>query len=163
QTFGCFCREPYPALLARRLGLDVLNLGYGGAGPEFFLRHAPLQDYVNGGRFVVIQVMSGRSQSNSVFESGGLEYLTRRRDGRKLGALEAYRELLAGPALLRSIPPRPIFRRLARAAAIPAIRRVIEETRRGWVSNHRDLLNAFRVPKILLWFSKRTTSYDQSL
>src|SRR5690606_30734795 len=38
QTFGCFCPRPYPALLAERLGVEGLNLGYSGAGPAFFLR-----------------------------------------------------------------------------------------------------------------------------
>src|SRR5690606_20333234 len=38
QTFGCFCSQPFPDLLAQKLGLPSLNLGYGGAGPEFFAR-----------------------------------------------------------------------------------------------------------------------------
>ena len=37
QTFGCLCEAPYPVLLAQAIGLPALNLGYGGAGPEFFL------------------------------------------------------------------------------------------------------------------------------
>ena len=72
QTFGCLCEAPYPALLAEELGLPSLNLGYGGAGPEFFLRQEALLPYLNRARFVVLQVMSGRSQSNSHYACNGL-------------------------------------------------------------------------------------------
>src|SRR5579875_548468 len=39
QTFGRFCEEPFPALLSRDLGIPTLNLGFGGAEPQLFLRH----------------------------------------------------------------------------------------------------------------------------
>jgi len=159
QTFGCFCPEPYPALLSRRLGLPALNLGYGGAGPEFFARQPALIDYVNRGRFLVLQVMSGRSQSNSLFESGGLEYLVRRSDGSPRGANQAYEELIAGPRALRSLPLGRAGRVLARTLAAPRARRVVAETRAGWIESHRRLLAQVRVPVILFWFSKRTPAY----
>src|SRR5688572_6739549 len=66
QTFGCFCEQPYPALLSERLGLPVLNFGFAGAGPRFFLKYPVLLKYINAGRFAVVQVMSGRSEDNSV-------------------------------------------------------------------------------------------------
>src|SRR6266404_462258 len=53
QTYGCFCERPYPAILEERLGLPMLNLGFGGAGPLFFLREKGLLDWVNRARFVV--------------------------------------------------------------------------------------------------------------
>jgi hypothetical protein len=160
QTFGCFCREPYPTLLGQELGLPALNLGYGGAGPEFFARYPEVIDYVNRGRFLILQVMSGRSQSNSVFESRGLELLRRRSDGRSLGAMQAYAELLAGPAALRTLPPRRLGRWLARRVAAPGCRRLAAETRAAWIDSHRCLLAQVRVPVILFWFSKREPDYS---
>jgi len=157
QTLGCFCEHPYPALLEKRLGLPALNLGYGGAGPEFFVRQEKLHPRMRSGRFAVIQVMSGRSQSNSLFESGGLEYLERRSDGRRLGGNDAYAELLDGPAWLGR------FGRVGRVAARrlgrPALRRVVEETRRAWVESCRELIRIIDRPTVLLWFSKRTPDY----
>ncbi len=94
QTFGCFCESPYPALLEQKLGVEVVNLGYGGAGPRFFNRHPGLIDIVNRGRLAVVQVMSGRSEDNSRFESRGLERMTRRRDGKKMSADAAWRSVL---------------------------------------------------------------------
>lgn len=157
QTFGCFCSQPFPDLLAQKLGLPSLNLGYGGAGPEFFARQPGLLDYVNRGRFLILQVMSGRSQSNALFDSGGLEYLVRRRDGTPRGANQAYQELLEGPRALRSFGR--VGRVLARMVATPRARRVAEETRQAWIESHRKLLEQVRVPVVLLWFSKRVPAY----
>jgi hypothetical protein len=140
QTFGCFCEQPYPALLAERLDLPALNFGFAGAGPRFF--YPALIDYINAGRFAVVQVMSGRSEDNSVFESGGREYLRRRSDGERIGAEPAYRELLEqeGPERMLAL---------------------VEETRQNWVESFRKLLDAISVPKVLLWFARRGTDYHE--
>jgi hypothetical protein len=159
QTFGCFCPRPFPTLLAEQLGLPALNLGYGGAGPEFFARQSPLIDYINRGRFLILQVMSGRSQSNRLFDTGGLEFLRRRTDGASMGANQAYQELLRGPAWLRRLPPRPLFAALARRVAVPGVLRLVAETRAAWIESHRRLLAQVRVPVILFWFSKRHPDY----
>src|SRR5687767_3553783 len=66
QTFGCFSEQPYPTLLAERVGLPVLNFGVAGAGPRRFLQDSDRArvrlGFVNAGRFAVVQVMSGRSE-----------------------------------------------------------------------------------------------------
>jgi hypothetical protein len=162
QTFGCFCADPYPSILARELALPALNLGYGGAGPEFFARQTALLDYVNRGRFLILQVMSGRSQSNSRFESGGLEYLRRRGDGAAVGANQAYTEILAGPAWLRRLRPHRVMRRVACILGAPAARRLAAETRAAWIESHRRLLEQVKVPTVLLWFSRRAPDYALS-
>jgi hypothetical protein len=139
QTFGCYCQQPYPTLLAERLGVPALNFGFAGAGPRFF--YPALIKYVNAGRFAVVQVMSGRSEDNSVFESGGREYLQRRADGERLGAEPAYKELLEREGQERA-------------------RAVVEETRANWVQSFSALLEAIEVPKILFWFSRRSPDFD---
>lgn len=159
QTLGCFCPDPYPSLLEQELGIEALNLGYGGAGPEFFLRHPELIDYINRGKFAVVQVMSGRSQSNSLFDSGGLEYLVRRSDGARIGANAAYTELINGSPLLQGLPPRRVGRFLARTLNRPRLQKVVEETRQNWVKCFKELLGAIRVPTVLFWFSKRQPNY----
>lgn len=143
QTFGCFCEKPYPTLLADRLGVPVLNFGFAGAGPRFFLKYPHLIQYINAGRFAVVQIMSGRSEDNSFFDTGGREYLVRRSDGKRMGAEPAYRDLLVNES-----PER--------------VRAVVEETRRNWVKSYLDLLAQIRVPKILFWFSRRSPDYEES-
>jgi len=163
QTYGCFCEHPFPDILAEKLGIPALNLGYGGAGPEFFARHKELDKYLNGGRFVIVQVMSGRSQSNSVFETQGLEYMVRRSDGVCLGADEAYQDLLYGPAIFRRRPFGRVTRALARVFRAGKVRRVVAETRLAWIDSYRTLLARIRVPTVLLWFSRRQPDYVEGL
>lgn len=143
QTFGCFCEKPYPTLLADPIDLPVLNFGFAGAGPRFFLQYPRLIDYVNAGRFTIIQVMSGRSEDNSLFDSGGREYLQRRSTGERIGAEPAYRELLEtdGPERTREI---------------------VAETRQNWIESFTTLLEIVAVPTILFWFAKRPPEYEES-
>jgi hypothetical protein len=143
QTFGCFTEQPYLALLADTLDLSALNLGFAGAGPRFFLQQPALLEYVNRGRFAILQVMSGRSEDNARFDTGGREYLTRRADGERIGAEPAYRELLANES-------------------VSTVEAIVEETRENWVGSYSNLLEAIEVPTILFWFSKRPPDYKES-
>jgi hypothetical protein len=142
QTFGCFCPEPYPQLLARDLGIESMNLGYGGAGPTFHNSNAKLLEYINGARLVVVQVLSARSQSNSLFRirtharSG-----VRVSDGTWMSAETFYHDLmLTAPGLLPD---------------------VVAETRANYVSDMRALLRDIHPPKILFWFSERSPEYRE--
>ncbi len=159
QTFGCFCELPYPDLLANQLSVPALNLGYGGAGPEFFALQESLLDYVNRGKFAIIQVMSGRSQSNSLYACDGLEFMHRRSDGAPISARDAYAELLAGPKLLQRVIPGRAGREIAILAGKRRTKRIVLETCDAWVNSFQDLLSKITVPKILFWFSKREPCY----
>lgn len=162
QTFGCLCKSPFPALLQQELNFPVLNLGYGGAGPYFFLKHRELLNYINQAKFVIVQVMSGRSESNSMFDSGGLEYLIRRSDGKRLGADVAYKEVLEGSYFWNVLPIKQKYvRRIAKVFGSLKARLLVSETRRNWINNYRCLLNQIHSPKILLWFSQRTPNYRE--
>jgi hypothetical protein len=143
QTFGCFTEKPYPVLLQEKINMQSLNLGFAGAGPYFFLRNKDfLIKYINNAKFAVIQVMSGRSESNSLFDSGGLEYLTRRSDGVKIGAQQAYDEVL-------------------RNYDKKYVKELIAETRLNWVNNYKLLLEEIKIPKVLFWFSTRKSYYTE--
>ena len=160
QTFGCFCQDPFPKLLAEQVGVASLNLGYGGAGPYFYRKHPALLPYINDSRFAVVQVMSGRSESNSVFDSGGLEYLTRRRDGRKFAAADAWRSVLEGNYYWNKLPlGKTLARRVCQAFGRKRAQRLVAETRERWITNYNELLSEIKVPKILLWFSVRSPDY----
>lgn len=158
QTFGCFCEAPYPDLLAKKLGMPVLSLGYGGAGPEFFLRQEALLCHLNRSRFVILQIMSARSQSNSYYNCGGLEYVTLNATGEKTGAASAFNRLLQGPA--------PGFggrvgRKLSNLAARPRTRSLVAEIRAAWTDSMQQLLDRIEVPVVLFWFSRRAADYQE--
>jgi hypothetical protein len=146
QTFGCYCDNPFPRLLQQTLNVPVVNYGTGGAGPSFFLHQdkifAPLDDAA----CVIVQVMSGRSESNSVFDTGGLAYITLRSDGRRMGARAAYQNLLM---------KKMIFGR-------KSLKRIIAETRGNWVDNYRLLIRRIEAPVVLFWFAMREPDYRES-
>lgn len=160
QTFGCFCDRPFPRILAEQLGEEILNLGYGGAGPSFYLKHRQLLPRINAARLAIVQVMSGRSESNSLFDSGGLEYLTRRRDGRKFAAANAWRHVMEGGYAWTKFPlGKGLARRICQMVGRRRAQRLVAETRSNWIENYRQLLAAITVPKILFWFSQRPPAY----
>lgn len=162
QTLGCFCERPFPTIVGEAIGLPALNLGYGGAGPEFFLRQETLLPYLNRARFVVLQVMSARSQSNSLYECGGLEYVTMRTDGRHLGAHAAFDEVVRGPEAIARLPlPWRVRRKLGNWAARGRARALVAEAREAWIRSSLELIARIEVPVILLWFSKRAPAYRQ--
>jgi hypothetical protein len=143
QTFGRFCERPFPTILQDRLGIPVLNISHGGAGPAFFCGdNERLLEYLNDARFVVVQVMSGRSDGNSLFESDGVGFFRRRSDGRFLNSDEAFGELL-------QTQPKTV------------VTQIVEETRRSWLNSYRLLLARIRPQKILFWFATRTPDYRQ--
>ena len=165
QTFGCYCTDPYPAILERELRIPALNLGVGGAGPAFFLNQRQLLDYINASRFVVIQVMSGRSADNSLFRMIGNRGGTLQRisDGEVMQYRAAYQEILELDVAWWRLPfgKRHAQRIAALFASDKRARAIIEETRENWVRDFRHLLRAISVPKILFWFSERGPRYRE--
>lgn len=138
QTFGRFCERPFPALLADRLETQVQNLAVGAAGPRQFDQPAFLH-WLNAAQLVVVQVLSGRSESNSLFDtstSGGM-YGARMRDGVKMKF-------------------RDFFNELFETEPLEVVERVVAETRENYVRHMKRLFEQIRPPKILLWFSART-------
>lgn len=155
QTFGCFVERPWPQALSDELALPVLNLGIAGAGPALFRQPATLE-LLRNARFVIYQVMSGRSADCSRFTSGGGERL-RTTDGRELGADVAWTEALqhdlagTGNAVLRGIK-----NRLLATFGRKDVRRLVAETRANWTQEFVSLLQEVGRPSALFWFSKRT-------
>lgn len=155
QTFGCFTQRPWPSLLADDIALPALNLGVAGAGPALF-RKEPFLSLLRGARFVVYQVMSGRSADSSRFRSGGRERL-RLLDGRELGADAAWSELLHGDLAGLSNPlVRGVKNRLLAAFGRREIRLLVAETQANWTAEFCSLLTDIARPSVLLWFSRRT-------
>lgn len=142
QTFGRFVADPFPSLLSRSLGIDTLNLGRGAAGPTFPLSQPILMDYINRAQLAIVQVLSGRSQSNSLFQVKNHGMIgIRQDDGREMAASDFYEELLKQDEGLA--------------------REIVAETRANYVQKMIELLQAIHVPKILFWFSVRTPEYQE--
>ena len=136
QTYGCFVERPFPNLLADRLGLRVLNLGVGGAGPGFSLQYPELIAAMNRGRFVIVQAMSARHEANSRFAADGyVEYLRDRKSGDSIDAVSAW---------CRVFEEEP-----------DSIARLVAESQANWLESMKRLRAAITVPVIFLWFAPR--------
>jgi LPS sulfotransferase NodH len=145
HTFGRFVAAPFPSLLGQRLGIQVLNLAVGGAGPRHYLTREYLE-LLNGAEAVIIQVLSGRSASNSMFDntqSGGL-----------MGCVRGQ----ASP-----IRAEEFFTQLGKSSDKSRFEEVINETRDDYMSSFVQLLRKIVVPRILFWFSTRTPHYEEDL
>lgn len=138
QVFGRFCNHPFPELLSRDLGIPVLNLGLSGHGPQVF-REDRFLSLINGARFAVVQLASGRIGSNSEFINtpSGRGEGERLRDGKQMNFEEFLSEEMA-------------------SFSHDHVKRIVEETRDSWVGHYRDLLSAITVPKVVHWFSTVT-------
>ncbi|MGK7939757.1 MAG: DUF6473 family protein [Crocosphaera sp.] len=142
QTFGCYCEKPFPTLLQERLKIPILNWGRGGAGPYFFLKRPQLFHYINQAKFVIIQVMSGRSQGNSLYKSDGIGSYTRVSDGIRISCQKAYEDLLE-------------------RYDENYVKKIVQETRSNWIKTYQDLFQKITIPKILFWFSPRNPNYEE--
>ncbi|MDY7016441.1 MAG: DUF6473 family protein, partial [Cyanobacteriota bacterium] len=153
QTFGRYCPNPFPNILGERLQIGTLNLGKGGAGPTYFLNSPHSQtmlEAVDRAQLVVVQVMSGRSISNSVFQSLiGCNNGFRLPDGKQMKSLMIWNKLLKGKD--------------KRGLEFQFLKDLIEETRQNHVNATIELLKRISPPKILLWFSVRSPQQLQEL
>jgi hypothetical protein len=142
HTFGRFAPLPFPRLISSALAVETLNLGRGGVGPGFPLSNPMLLKYINRARLVIVQVLSGRSQSNSLFHitRDGMTG-TNFADGRELSAQDFYTWLIEQGTNLA--------------------KRIVAETRQNYVSAMMRMLDAIMPPKILFWFSVRSPEYQE--
>lgn len=146
QTFGRFCKNPFPNILGNKLNLGTLNFGTGGRGPAYFLKNKPILYESNKSKIAVIQIMSGRSVGNSVYDSDNSSGI-RLSDGKKMKAIHVYRDLING------VDERGLNRKF--------IENLVKETRERYIDEMIALLQAIKIPKILLWFSVRYPEYKE--
>lgn len=148
QTFGRYCKAPFPNIIGNKLNIGTLNFGVGARGPEYFLGQKTVLDAVNESKLVVIQVMSSRSISNSIFKSadGGRRGI-RLKDQKEMVLEDVFKELLTGKDI--------------RGLNQKFMENLVKETRQNYVNAMINLLEAIQPPKILLWFSVRTPQYQE--
>jgi hypothetical protein len=146
HTFGRYVATPFSEIVAHRNNIQILNLGFLGAGPGFFLERPALLRWINRAEFVVVQAMSGRSVANFAFETCENQDEVRKRGSEDKTTVErAYR------ALLLSGEP-------AMAIALRSANRI------QWLRETTELFRRITVPrKCLLWFSKRKLNYIEGL
>ena len=138
QTFGTFVETPFPTLVGDELGCKWLNLGVGGAGPEAFAPGTPWHAALAEADIVVLQVMSGRSASNSRFQCrDGASTLIDKVTGKHLQADPAYQQVIE-------------------TEGFDAAKNLAKESQESWVDTTIELLDSLDATTILFWFSERS-------
>lgn len=136
QTLGVLIEKPYPTLLAEELGLEALNLGLGGGSPSAFANEEALIDAVNGGKFLILQVMRASAEVNSRFTpTRQLGLVKDNRTAEDIPLTQAWAEAL-----------------MEEPERVPLL---VAEAQNAWVEGYLDLLSKVEVPVILFWFSPR--------
>jgi hypothetical protein len=137
QTHGVYIQKPYPNLLADNVGMPGLNLSLGGCGPGVYLMAKGAVELVNRGRFVIMQVMTARTDSNS--RMGPYGFVEAVRDMKNAGE-----PISAGAMWARIIKEEP--EKLAGYVA---------ESQASWRQRYRDLIEQIKVPIILFYFAHK--------
>lgn len=136
QTFGRFSPNPFPCLVSRRLGMQVLNMGIGGAGPEDFIDPYPLSIMKNA-EFVVLQALSARSIDCAWYKHNG-SVCYWRATNKRIKVVEAWKRIVE----------------MGEEEA------VIGEVRARWLSAYRLLLSNCPEKTIALWMARRGSKID---
>ena len=130
QTFGRLVKEPWPDLISKAVGLPVLNLSRSGAGPDFFF-HEDVVPLVQRAKFVVLQVLSGRSIGCSEYPGG--------------------RRIKTGS---ETVNRRVVLERLLREDRVKAVQ-YVRRWNEAYLATYRELRNLISRPAALLWVSSR--------
>jgi hypothetical protein len=136
QLFGRFNPTPLHCMISKHSDLPALNLSIGGAGPEAFLNREHAIAAANRSRFVILQVLSGRS----------------------IGCEEYPGLRLTAPASKPNEPKRDRLEVLDeiwhrdRSEAI----RLVKKWSENYVRTYLELIRRIERPVVIVWMSKRS-------
>ena len=167
QSFGRYVNQPYTHILAKQLQMPCLNLAIGGAGPTLFQNEERLA-IINRAKFAIVQVMSARAESNTIFKSDGKSTLTVLFEGLRF----------ANANEQKAIHEMPINREIARRGDLTVPKGIqlhstaayqilaenkddlvcemaIQESKLRYAASMSTLLKLIKIPKLLFYFSER--------
>lgn len=133
QAFGPFCEKPFPVLLADKLGMQVFNIGLGGAIPAQFLDRKFLE-VINHSKLAIVQVLSGRCGSNSRYTSVA----------NQLGIMHDDCNV---------VPPVVFWRYAEKKYRKRLINKLVKETRRDYIYQMLTLIRSVKVSRLLFYIS----------
>jgi hypothetical protein len=145
QTFGRFAEQPFLSRVGAAVRRETLNLGLAGGGPKHFASRPGMLAAANRASLVILQVMSGRSVSNSVFENPGA------------GSLRPWNAPPEREARHAEIEYSELYLREGK----DFIAKLLEETRANYLAEYDLLLSRIKVPVLLFWFSTREPDYTE--
>jgi len=151
ETYGKFIREPFPAMVEKRLGLACVNLGWPNAGLDVLLNDPAMSKARAAAAAVVLQMPGAQNMSNRFYT------VHRRRNDRFLKATAALRRLFPDVDFTEFHFTRHMLRRL-QGVSPDRFDLVREELRTVWVERMDKLLAGDGPPVVALWFAARRPS-----
>ncbi len=148
ETYGRFVPNPFPKILAHRLGVQSANWGTPGAGPTFFLKDPVVLEACSQSRVCVISAMGAVPMSNRLYS------VFKRRNCRLLDTSETLRALYPELDLSEFRFVHNMLRRMYRVSS-ERFRMIEIELRQAWVARMRDLMDDIETIRVLLWMSSR--------
>lgn len=133
HTFGRFSNKTYGQYISEKINIPCLNAGVSDASPHIFCRPEWLK-YINKAKFVIIQMLSGRTGDNHIFYGGNIA------KRKSHGACKKIDKML-------SI--------ILKEAGGKFVKRLIKESKEDFINQYIQLKKAITVPKIHLWHSVR--------
>ena len=148
-TFGKYVAQPFPALVERVLGRQVVNFGSQNAGPDFYLSDPGLLDVASQATAVVVQISGAEGLSNPFYT------VHSRRNDRFLATTPLLRDLFPEVDFTDIHFTRHLLLVLQRTD--PArFAQVVTGLRANWLEKMRALLARLPARRLLLWLADST-------
>jgi Domain of unknown function (DUF6473) len=134
QTYGIFVEKPFPHLISRTIGIPALNLSLPAAGPGFFAHHQAIIDYINGGKFLILQIMAARAEPNRYFDQAGYcETVRERSTGDIMSSRTAWQKIIEDSSY--------------------DLGAAVNDSQQSWIESNKAIIEKVKVPIILFWIS----------
>jgi hypothetical protein len=147
QTFGRFANITYCDMLSKQIDMPILNFGFSGAGPTFFSENETLLELINDSSGVIVQMLSGRSVSNSRFVVQGNQ-----------GLVKPAHDPKADPVFAETA-----YLKFLQKASATEKAQLLAEIRLRYVAAMARLLGLVKPPKLLMYWSTREPRYREGL
>ena len=147
ETYGKFVPSPYAALVAKALGMPVVNLGCVNAGLDVYMNEAELLQLARRADAKVVQVVGAQNLTNRYYA------VHPRRNDRFLGATPLLRGLFPKVDFTEFNFTRHMLVALQRDS-IDRFEVVAEELRAAWVLRMKALLSQLGGNVVLLWMAE---------
>ena len=146
ETFGRFIETPYPALLERRTGRRVLNLGLPNTGWDAYLTDPWVMDMVRRAEMTILQVPGLQCHSNRNYT------VHPRRNDRVIGQTVLMREVFREVDFTEFNFTRHLVGAL-QARAPERFSALVRDLRAVWLSRLKTLVSAAMGGTAVMWFA----------
>jgi hypothetical protein len=148
ETFGRFIAEPYPALLAARLGQPVANMGVSGGGVDVSMEDGAILSAMSRARAIVLQVTGAQGISNRLYT------VHPRRNDRFVKASDVFHAIFRDVDFTEFHFTRHMLDHL-KALSAERFEVVRDELQAAWRMRMLRFLENAPVPVHLLWLARR--------